>query len=87
MDKYPLIPNREGELKTACSLRNGKNITESLYMISKGLLGANLGKLVMPGFASIVSLSEYSRTDLRNEIIAKYQTYVKKACRIVNLVF
>lgn len=79
MDKYPLMPNREGELKTACSLRNGKNITESLYMISKGLLGANLGKLVMPGFASIVSLSEYSRTDLRNEIIAKISNLRKES--------
>lgn len=71
MDKYPLMPNREGELKTACCLRDGKSITESLYMISKGLLGADLDKLVMPRFATIKSLSEYTRTDLRNEIVAK----------------
>ena len=71
MGEYPLIPNREGELKTAKNLRDGKDITESLYKISKGLLGAELDKLVMPCFVTIKSLSEYTRTDLRNEIIAK----------------
>ena len=34
MDKYPLMPNREGELKTACSLRNASALIIMSYAIT-----------------------------------------------------
>jgi hypothetical protein len=68
MSNYAIIPNRKGELRKSVDLRNGKTITSDLYDISKYIIGDKAGKLVDSDFACVTMLTEYTRTDLKNEI-------------------
>lgn len=71
MEKYALIPNREGELKKSGSLKNAKDITSELYSISKPILGARAEHFVDPAFSDLVSLVTFSRKDLRDALKAE----------------
>lgn len=78
MESMPLIPNRTGILKCSRDLRDGKTITVDLYNIAQPILGTNADKLVDNDFASITSLTEYTRTDLHNEIKSVIDSIRKK---------
>lgn len=63
-----LMPNREGVLKVSSELRNGLYITDLLYSIAKPIIGNKADKLVDPEYSDIVTLTEYTRTNLRDEV-------------------
>lgn len=63
-----LIPNREGELKKSGELRNGIHITDPLYSIAKPIIGDKADKLVDPEYSDIITFTEYTRTNLRDEV-------------------
>lgn len=68
LDKYALIPNRDGTLCKSRDLRDAKDITTELYTISKPLLGEKAQKLVDPDYADITPLTKYDRNNLKDEI-------------------
>jgi len=69
-NKYPLIPNREGQLKKAKDLYKASEIDPILYSIVKGLI-SKVDQLVSEDFANIIELPNYSRKDLLTDITAR----------------
>ncbi|MCQ2147282.1 MAG: hypothetical protein MJZ16_07180 [Bacteroidales bacterium] len=69
-DKYALLPNREGTLMLRQNLRNAQSITKDLYDLVKKLDSTICTKFVDEGYADIVDLTAYSRTNLRDELNA-----------------
>lgn len=68
MKKYALIPNREGVLCKLDSLRVGKTITPDLYSIAKPILRDKANVLVDISFEDVCDRTEYTRTNLRDDI-------------------
>lgn len=69
-EKYALIPNREGVLRKRSDLRDAKPIVKDLYDLVKSLNSAICEKMVDEDYADIVSLTKYTRSDLREELNA-----------------
>lgn len=64
-----LIPNREGVLKKATELRNGKDsIPANLYNVSKPLVPESTGLLVDDDFLDLYGYTKYSRDDLKTAL-------------------
>lgn len=68
MANYALIPNREGDLLKRGSLCDGKTINADLYNLAKPILGAKASILVDPYYADVYDFSEYTRSQLRDEV-------------------
>lgn len=66
--KNAIIPNRKGTLCSGNSLRNGETITAQLYRIAEPLMGEKADKLIDPAFKDVVTIDEYKRKDLRDDI-------------------
>lgn len=66
--KNAIIPNRKGTLCSGNSLRNGETITDQLYRIAEPLMGEKADKLIDPVFKDVVTIDEYKRKDLRDDI-------------------
>ncbi len=66
--KNDIIPNRKGVLCSGNSLRNGETITDQLYRIAEPLMGEKADKLIDPAFKNVVTLDEYKRKDLRDDV-------------------
>lgn len=83
IEKYALIPNREGVLMKMGDLRNGENITAALYDIAKPVLGKEKDKLINTKYAGLFasSLSAYTRSDLHNEIKSIIDDYRDKSLK------
>lgn len=69
-DKYALIPNREGMLRKRNELRDAQPVVKDLYALVRNLNTSICDKMVDEAYADIVSLTSYSRTDLREELNA-----------------
>ena len=67
-DKYPLLPNREGDLKKRGELRNAKPITGDLYSLVKNIDMSICTKMADEKYAEIVELTTYTRQQLREEL-------------------
>ena len=67
-DKYPLLPNREGDLKKRGELRNAESITKELYGLVKNVDETICIKMVDEKFAEIIELTPYTRQQLREEL-------------------
>lgn len=65
---YAIIPNREGELKTAEELRDGKSIPAELYNRAKRIAPDEMYKLVHEDFTEVYSFSAFSRENLKQAI-------------------
>lgn len=68
MANYALIPNRESVLYKRGSLRDGKTINADLYNMAKPILGPKASILVDPYYADVYDFSEYTRSQLRDEV-------------------
>ena len=68
MNKYSLIPNREGTLCSLNTLRSGKNIPLELYKKVKPIIREKANVIVDLGYEDIFSFTEYTRTNLRDDI-------------------
>lgn len=77
LNKYPIIPNRNGQLCTAERLKFGKTMWEELYRIATPLLGEKAGVLVDDAFKDTYPFEEYSRKMLRDDI-SNYLLTAKK---------
>lgn len=73
-EKYALIPNREGVLRKRSDLRDAKPIVKDLYDLVKSLNPAICEKMVDEDYADIVSLTKYTRSNLREELNAIIKT-------------
>lgn len=67
-DRYALIPNRKGVLKKHSELRDAKAITDDLYLLVNNLDSSICDKFVDRKFEDIISLTEYTRVNLRDEL-------------------
>lgn len=66
--KNAIIPNRKGVLCSGNTLRNGETITDQLYRIAEPLMGEKADKLIDPAFKDVVTIDEYKRKELRDDI-------------------
>lgn len=66
-----LIPNREGTLYLRSKLRTGKTITKDLYKLARPILDEKLDCLVDEQYADLYDFTEYTRSDLQNDMTAK----------------
>lgn len=67
-EEYALIPNREGILKKRSELQDAKSIVKDLYDLINKLNPSICEKMVDEGYADIVQLTKYTRTNLREEL-------------------
>ncbi len=70
-DKYPLIPNREGELKLKEDLVYAETITDELYELVKTIVPDSTNKFLDPKYSDIAVYGTYTRDDLKNSLSAK----------------
>ena len=70
-DNIALIPNREGTLCFRGRLRNGKTIFNDLYQLARPILKEKLDCLVDEQYADLYEFTEYTRSDLQNDMTAK----------------
>ncbi len=68
MANYALIPNREGTLLKRGPLRDGKTINSDLYNLARPILRSKADVLVDPNYADVYDFTEYTRSQLRDEI-------------------
>lgn len=73
-ETYALLPNREMTLMKKNALRNAESVTPELYKLVKDFDPSICTKFVHSEYASIISLTTYTRNELRNEL----QEVVKK---------
>ena len=69
-DKYALIPNRENILMKRDSLRDARSIIQELYDLVRPLDAAICDKMVHTDYADIITLTMYTRQNLREELNA-----------------
>ena len=69
-DKYALLPNREGTLMKRGELRDAKPIVTDLYNLVKNFNYSICTKFVHEDYADIIALTDYNRTNLREELNA-----------------
>lgn len=69
-DKYALLPNREGTLMKRGELRDAKPIVTDLYNLVKNFNYNICTKFIHEDYADIVDLTNYNRTNLREELNA-----------------
>lgn len=68
MEEYPLLPNRKGELCLRNSLYHGEFMTDEVYQLVNGLLGAAAVKIFNPAFLDVCAVNPYSIENLRGDI-------------------
>lgn len=68
MANYALIPNREGNLLKRGPLRDGKTINSDLYNLARPILRSKADVLIDPYYADVYDFTEYTRSQLRDEI-------------------
>lgn len=68
LDKYALLPNRNGVLKTKTNLRHGDFMTASLYKLTSLLMGSDAEKMIDTSFNDICTVGEYKAEELQRAI-------------------
>ncbi len=67
-DRYALIPNRKGVLKKHSELRDARAVTDALYLLVNNLEPSICDKFIDRNYEDIISLTEYTRVNLRDEL-------------------
>lgn len=67
-EKYPLIPNRKGEMCRATELKNAKDIPSELYNICKNLIPKETFSFVREDCVELYDFITYNRDDLKKDI-------------------
>lgn len=70
-ENFALVPNREGVLCFRSKLRNGKTIYKDLYQLARPILEEKLDCLIDEQYADLSEFTEYTRSDLQNDMTAK----------------
>ena len=65
---YPLLPNREGELRTRKTLYDDEFVTLEVYALVKVMMGEEANKLFDPRFRDVISVNPYTKADLQKDI-------------------
>lgn len=77
MEKYPLLPNRNGDPCVRNSLYHGAFMTDEVYQLVKGILGNAVGKIFDPSYLDILPVNPYSIDDLRKDIVTNIGNWRK----------
>lgn len=68
MEKYALLPNREGNLRKKSELRNAGFMNDEVYSLVKTLMGKDAEDILDPNFRDICTVGEYKTDDLKKSI-------------------
>lgn len=79
VNKYPLLPNRNGLLCPKGSLRHGDFMTAEIYELVKVVMGNNADTMVDTAFLDICPVGDYTKDDLRQAINSTMSDWRKKA--------
>jgi len=74
---YAIIPNREGELMKATELRNANDIFGILYESASRIIPKITKSFVKESYSDTYAFSDYTRTNLRNDINSKVSDWKK----------
>ena len=68
MKEYPLLPNRDGDLRKKNELYNASFIDASVYDLVKIVMGDDAKKIFDSAFLDVCEVNEYSQTELQKAI-------------------
>lgn len=79
VSKYPLLPNRNGLLRSKGSLRHGDFMTAEIYELVKVVMGSNADMMLDTAFLDICTVGDYTENDLRQAINSTMSDWRRKA--------
>lgn len=68
MEKFPILPNRDGNLRRKSELRHAKFLTSEMYELVKRAMGEDAQSLFDGSFADVCGVAEYSVAELQRAI-------------------
>lgn len=79
VSKYPLLPNRSGQLRVKGSLRHGDFMSDRIYELVKVVMGNNADMMFDTTFLDICHVGDYTKDDLRQAINSTMSDWRRKA--------
>lgn len=68
VSRYPLLPNRSGQLRVKGNLRHSDFMTDSIYELVQVVMGNNADMMLDTAFLNICPVGDYTTEDLRQAI-------------------
>ena len=81
VSKYPLLPNRNGQLLIKGSLRHGDFMTDRIYELVKVVMGNNADMMFDTSFLDICLVGDYTKDDLRQAINSTMSDWRRKTLK------
>ena len=75
IEKYPVFPNRKGDLCSKVNLANPTFMDAAVYDLVSGLMGTDAAKIVDTAYLDICSFNDYKVNDLQKSINATIQQW------------
>lgn len=75
IEKYPVFPNRKGDLCNKVNLANPTFMDATVYDLVSGLMGTDAAKIVDTAYLDICSFNDYKVYDLQKSINATIQQW------------
>lgn len=77
METYPLLPNRNGQLRKRGELYYGEFMNSEVYELVCTMMGDDAAKMYDPRFLTVSDVNDYSKNDLQNAITVTVSSWRK----------